>query len=211
MLAKIPPLLKFLLPNRLWNLPKDEKAIYLTFDDGPIPEVTPWVLEQLKQFDALATFFCIGDNVRKHPEVYQQILTEGHATGNHSFNHLNGWRTPTSRYVENVLLAQAEMEKFKGAGTTSKLFRPPYGRIREKQVKVLQKSHFKVVMWDVLSKDYDRQLSEEKCFQNVVKHAGPGSIIVFHDSLKAEKNLKTVLPRVLEYYSRSRFEFKPLP
>src|SRR5690606_31385183 len=103
-------------------------------------------LEQLKQFDALATFFCIGDNVRKHPGVYQEILTEGHATGNHSFNHLNGWRTPTSRYVENVLLAQAEMEKFKGAGTTSKLFRPPYGRIREKQVKVLQKSDFKVVM-----------------------------------------------------------------
>ena len=211
MLAKIPPLLKFLLPNRLWNLPKDEKAIYLTFDDGPIPEVTPWVLEQLKQFDALATFFCIGDNVRKHPGVYQEILTEGHATGNHSFNHLNGWRTPTSRYVENVLLAQAEMEKFKGAGTTSKLFRPPYGRIREKQVKVLQKSHFKVVMWDVLSKDYDRQLSEEKCFQNVVKHAEAGSIIVFHDSLKAEKNLKAVLPRVLEYYSRSGFVFRPLP
>lgn len=210
MLAKIPFLLKFLLPNRLWNLPREEKAIYLTFDDGPIPEVTPWVLEQLRHYNAKATFFCIGDNLRKHPEVLQQILAEGHKLGNHTFNHLNGWRTSSNRYLQNVLQAQAELERYKNAGNPSRLFRPPYGKIREKQVQLLKEQNFRVVMWEVLSKDYDQRLSPEKCLQNVIRNAGPGSIIVFHDSLKAERNLKATLPRVLEHYSRQGLEFRAL-
>ena len=210
MLAKIPFLLKFLLPNRLWNLPREEKAIYLTFDDGPIPEVTPWVLEQLRHYNAKATFFCIGDNVRKHPEVLQQILAEGHKLGNHTFNHLNGWRTSSNRYLQNVLQAQAELERYGNAGNPGRLFRPPYGKIREKQVRLLKEQNFRVVMWEVLSKDYDQRLSPEKCLQNVIRNAGPGSIIVFHDSLKAERNLKATLPRVLEHYSRQGLEFRAL-
>ena len=211
MLAKIPTLLKLLLPDRLWNLPKDEQAIYLSFDDGPIPEVTPWVLEQLQQYGAKATFFCIGDNVRKHPQIFQKIVAEGHAIGNHSFNHLNGWRTRSIRYLENVLQAQSEMSKYTSEATGTKLFRPPYGRLKEKQARLLRENDFKVVMWDVLSVDYNQRLSPEKCFKNVVNNAGAGSIIVFHDSLKAEKNLKAVLPRVLEYYSQRGYEFRRIP
>lgn len=211
MLAKIPTLLKHLLPNRLWNLPKDEQAIYLSFDDGPIPEVTPWVLEQLQQYDAKATFFCIGDNVRKHPEIFQKIISEGHAVGNHSFNHLNGWRTRSNLYLENVLQAQKEMEQYMVEATGSRLFRPPYGRLKEQQARLLRENDFKVVMWDVLSVDYKQRLSPENCFKNVVNNAEAGSIIVFHDSLKAEKNMKATLPRVLEYYSRRGFEFRSIP
>ena len=211
MLAKIPTLLKHLLPNRLWNLPKDEQAIYLSFDDGPIPEVTPWVLEQLQQYDAKATFFCIGDNVRKHPEIFQKIISEGHAVGNHSFNHLNGWRTRSHLYLENVLQAQKEMEQYMVEATGSRLFRPPYGRLKEQQARLLRENDFKVVMWDVLSVDYKQRLSPENCFKNVVNNAEAGSIIVFHDSLKAEKNMKATLPRVLEYYSRRGFEFRSIP
>ena len=211
MLAKIPSLLKLLLPDRLWNLPKDEQAIYLSFDDGPIPGVSPWVLEQLQQYGAKATFFCIGDNVRKHPQIFQKIVAEGHAIGNHSFNHLNGWRTRSHRYLENVLQAQTEMEQYMGEATGSKLFRPPYGRLKEKQARLLRENDFKVVMWDVLSVDYNQGLSPEKCFKNVVNNVEAGSIIVFHDSLKAEKNLFAVLPRVLEYYSQRGFEFRSIP
>ena len=211
MLAKIPTLLKHLLPNRLWNLPKDEQAIYLSFDDGPIPEVTPWVLEQLQQYDAKATFFCIGDNVRKHPEIFQKIISEGHAVGNHSFNHLNGWRTRSNLYLENVLQAQKEMEQYMVEATGSRLFRPPYGRLKEQQARLLRENDFKVVMWDVLSVDYKQRLSPENCFKNVVNNAEAGSIIVFHDSLKAERNMKATLPRVLEYYSRRGFEFRSIP
>ena len=208
MLAKIPNLLKHLLPHRLWNFPPEEKALYLTFDDGPIPEVTPWVLEQLKTFQAKASFFCIGDNVRKNPEVFRKIIAGGHAIGNHTHNHLNGWRTSSEKYIRNVQQAREEMECI-GKGT-QKLFRPPYGRLTDKQATMLRESGFRIVMWDVLSVDYNRRLSSERCLQNVLKNAGPGSIVVFHDSLKAEKNLKAVLPQVLEYYSRQGFEFRAI-
>lgn len=208
MLAKIPSLLKLLLPARLWNFPPDEKAIYLSFDDGPIPGVTPWVLEQLKQYGARATFFCIGDNIRKHPGIFQQLLDEGHAIGNHSYNHLNGWRTSSDTYLANVLRAQREIGSFYGRREAEKLFRPPYGRLKEKQARQLRKDGFRIVMWDVLSMDYRQDLQPKKCLQNVLKHAGPGSIIVFHDSLKAKKNLKAVLPQVLKHFSEKGYEFR---
>lgn len=210
MLAKIPFVFKYLLPHRLWNFPPGEKAIYLTFDDGPIPEVTPWVLEQLSKYQAKATFFCIGDNIQKYPEVYRKIIEEGHGTCNHSYNHLNGWRTSSEEYIRNVIQAQEEMENFEENSLPQKLFRPPYGRITEKQARLLREKDFSIVMWDVLSLDYDQELSPRKCLQNVIKNTKEGSIVVFHDSLKAEKNLKAVLPEVLEYYSRQEFKFRAI-
>lgn len=210
MLAKIPFLLKYLLPHRIWKFPSDEKAIYLSFDDGPIPEVTPWVLEQLKTYNAKASFFCIGDNIRKHPEVFREILAEGHSIGNHTYNHLNGWMTSTEKYVSNVLQAQEEIESFENSESSVKLFRPPYGRLTEKQARLLRKKGFSIVMWEVLSMDYDHRITPEKCRQNVLKNADPGSIIVFHDSLKAEKNLKAVLPKVLQYYLEKGYAFRAI-
>ena len=147
-------------------------------------------MDELKKHNAKATFFSIGENVKKHPEIFERILSEGHSVGNHTFNHLKGSKTETSKYIENTLLAEKLIH--------SKLFRPPYGKITSKQAKILQIKGFKIVMWDVISYDYDSTVSEEKCLENVLKNIQSGSIIVFHDSLKAEKNLRYVLPKVLE-------------
>lgn len=185
----MPRFIQRLYPERIWAFPHKRDSVYLTFDDGPIPEVTPWVLDELKKHNAKATFFCIGENVKKHPEIFERILSEGHSVGNHTFNHLKGSKTQTSKYIENTLLAEKLIH--------SKLFRPPYGKITSKQAKILQIKGFKIVMWDVISYDYDSTVSEEKCLQNVLKNIKPGSIVVFHDSLKAEKNLRYVLPKVL--------------
>lgn len=207
-----------LYPRRLWEGPKEGKKIYLTFDDGPIPEVTPWVLEQLKRYDAKATFFCIGDNIRKHPEVFRQVISEGHAVGNHTFNHLNGRKTSTAEYVANTEKAQQVVEQHlprsedpseEKAGKKI-LFRPPYGRIKGAQAKSLAQKGFRIVMWDILSMDYDVAISPERCYLNVTNHTHSGSIIVFHDSLKAEKNLRAVLPKILEHYSRKGYSFEKL-
>ena len=198
--VKMPRFIQRLYPERIWAFSREEKSIYLTFDDGPIPEVTPWVLDELKKYNAKATFFCIGENVQKHPEIFQRILSEGHSVGNHTFNHLNGWKTATSEYIENVDKAEGQMgnnSKFKIQD--SRLFRPPYGKITSKQAKILQRKGFKIVMWDIISYDYDANTSPEKCLQNVLKNIKPGSVIVFHDSLKAEKNLRFVLPKVLGF------------
>lgn len=191
----------FLYAKLLWNKNRTEKAIYLTFDDGPIPEITPWVLSQLKIYNAKATFFCIGDNVSKHPEVFQQILDNGHTVGNHTNNHLNGWKNKTAKYIENVSLADTKIN--------SKLFRPPYGKITRKQINLLDKN-YTIIMWDVLSYDFDASISGKKCADIVLKKAKNGSIIVFHDSLKAEKNLKIALPIVLHTLSDKGFIFKSL-
>jgi len=199
----MPRFIQRLYPERIWAFSREEKSIYLTFDDGPIPEVTPWVLDELKKYNAKATFFCIGENVQKHPEIFQRILSEGHSVGNHTFNHLNGWKTATSEYIENVDKAEAQMgnnSKFKIQD--SRLFRPPYGKITSKQAKILQRKGFKIVMWDIISYDYDANTSPEKCLQNVLKNIKPGSVIVFHDSLKAEKNLRFVLPKVLGFIGK---------
>ena len=186
----MPRFIQRLYPERIWAFSHEKASVFLTFDDGPIPEVTPLVLDELKKHNAKATFFSIGENVKKHPEIFERILFEGHSVGNHTFNHLKGSKTETSKYIENTLLAEKLIH--------SKLFRPPYGKITSKQAKILQIKGFKIVMWDVISYDYDSTVSEEKCLENVLKNIQSGSIIVFHDSLKAEKNLRYVLPKVLE-------------
>ena len=203
-LVKTPGLLKKLYPKLLWNENKSARCIYLTFDDGPIPIVTPFVLNILKQYNAKATFFCIGDNVRKHPEVFEQVKNGGHAIGNHTFNHLNGWHTDDKTYVDNFLQADHLIG--------SKLFRPPYGRIKRSQVKLIQeaKPGIKIVMWNVLSADFDAAISPEKCLDNVIKNVKGGEIVLFHDSLKAHERMEYALPRALEYWSKQGFEFKTI-
>ena len=203
-LIKSPLLLKWYYPSLLWNKSRTEKVIYLTFDDGPIPNVTDFVLKTLKVFNAKATFFCIGDNIVKHPEVFERVKNDGHAIGNHTFNHLKGWKTDNETYLQNTLKCQ-EL-------TQTNLFRPPYGRIKKSQISNLkfQISELKIVMWDVLSGDFDTQLSPKKCYQNVIKHTENGSIIVFHDSLKAFDRLSYALPKVLAYFSEKGFTFSTL-
>lgn len=181
-----------------WNLKTHDKTVYLTFDDGPIPGPTDFVLEQLETYNAKATFFCIGDNVRKNPELFEKIKFAGHRIGNHTFNHLNGWQHNTGEYVNNVQIAEAYI--------TSDLFRPPYGRIKKQQADVLI-SKYKIIMWDVLSFDYDQEVSPEKCLHNVMNNVRPGSIVVFHDSLKAFKNLEYVLPKCLKSLKENGYLF----
>ena len=200
-LVKTPQLIQSLFPNFTWKIPSTEKVLYLTFDDGPIPSVTPWVMEQLEQYNAKATFFCVGDNVKKHPEIFQQLIFKGHAIGSHTQNHLNGWITDNIPYFHNVRHA-ANL-------TNSVLFRPPYGRLRPKQAQFLQR-HYRIVMWDVLSGDFDPRISPEQCLANVINNASEGSIIVFHDSLKAEDKLNYVLPKVLEHFTKEGYVFEKL-
>ncbi|HAT63026.1 MAG TPA: polysaccharide deacetylase family protein [Flavobacteriaceae bacterium] len=197
--TKTPKFVTWLFPKRIWAFSRSEDKIYLTFDDGPIPEVTTWVLDQLKAYNAKATFFCIGENIKKHTNIFERIISEGHAFGNHSFNHLKGTETSTEKYIQNVDAFEKTIQNLKIE--KSNLFRPPYGKITKKQAKILQKKGYKIVMWDVLSYDWDKDISEEKCLQNVLQNIQPGSIVVFHDSLKAEKNLRFVLPKVLDNLS----------
>lgn len=203
-ITKSPFWLKWLYPELTWHKNRTENSIYLTFDDGPIPVVTSFVLKTLNKFDAKATFFCIGDNVDKHPEIYQQLLNEGHQTGNHTYNHLRGWDTDDTAYLENVKKCSSMVR--------SDLFRPPYGRIKKSQIAGLKAKNpnLDIVMWDVLSGDFDTGISPEKCLQNVVSNTLNGSIIVFHDSLKAFPRLKYALPKALEYLKGKGHEFKVL-
>jgi peptidoglycan/xylan/chitin deacetylase (PgdA/CDA1 family) len=200
-LVKTPWLLKQFYSNMIWNKSRKRHSIYVTFDDGPIPFVTPYVLNILKQYNAKATFFCIGDNVRKHPDVFEQVKNAGHSIGNHTFNHLKGWKTDNKTYVENFLKADELLH----AG----LFRPPYGRIKKSQAKLIRKAKpgAKIIMWDVLSGDFDTELKPETCLQHVLRYTRNGSIIVFHDSLKAYDRLEYVLPRAMEEWSKRGYEF----
>lgn len=207
--TKTPHWVKLVFNTLVWDLPNTEQKIYLTFDDGPIPEVTEWVLDLLKSEGIKATFFCIGANIQKHPKIYQRILTEGHQTGNHTFNHIKGWKTPTKEYVQNVQKCETEIERT--ATNSTKLFRPPFGKITPNQSKALQNLGYKIIMWDVVSHDYDRTISQEKCLSNVLTKSTQGSIIVFHDSLKAEKNLKYVLPKAIHFLKNNGFKFDVLP
>lgn len=203
-LVKSPLLLKWYYPSLIWNKTRAQRVIYLTFDDGPIPDVTDFVLKTLKSFNAKATFFCIGDNIQKHPDIFEKLKSEGHQIGNHTFNHLKGWKTEDPVYLQNFRQCQ-EL-------TNTHLFRPPYGRIKKSQISSLR-SYFpdlQIIMWDVLSGDFDLRLSPQKCYNNVIKYATNGSIIVFHDSLKAFDRLKYALPRVLQYFSEQGYQFKTL-
>ncbi len=194
-----------LFPELIWHFSsrgkEQENQVYLTFDDGPTPEVTPWVLDNLRDYDAKGTFFCLGRNVERYPEIYRQILDEGHAVGNHTYSHLKGSHTSNSEYLNDIELA--------GRNIRSSLFRPPYGRFRNSQIREIRKD-YKIVMWDVLSQDYDHKINPEKCFSNVKENIRPGSIIVFHDSFKARDNLYHVLPTILDRYS-SIYRFLPIP
>ncbi|MFV5698255.1 polysaccharide deacetylase family protein [Flavobacterium sp. ZT3R17] len=197
-------IIKKLFSNYVWDLPNTGNKVYLSFDDGPIPEITEWVLEELKIHKAKATFFCIGDNIEKHPEIFKKVINEGHAIGNHTFNHLNGWKTTTEGYIENFMRCEKSIRKF-AINLKPKLFRPPYGKLKIAQSKEIRRLGYKIIMWDVLSADFDQKLSKEECLENVLFNIQSGSIIVFHDSIKAFKNLEYVLPRTLAYLEKNNF------
>lgn len=200
---KTPWLVKQLFKNYTWNFSRSEPAVYLTFDDGPHPAITPWVLEELKKYNAHATFFCVGENVARYGDVYRRILAEGHAVGNHTQHHPNGWDTPTETYLADVKKAAASIQ--------SHLFRPPYGRIKKAQAKGVKKilgAGTKIIMWDVLSCDFDTGFSKERCLANVMQHATPGSVIVFHDSEKAAPNMMYALPVVLQQLAEKQYVFR---
>jgi peptidoglycan/xylan/chitin deacetylase (PgdA/CDA1 family) len=205
--VKTPWWLKKIYSSYTWSIPTKEKIIYLTFDDGPHPEITPFVLKELKSHNALATFFCIGKNVLAYPEVYKQILNEGHSVGNHTQNHLNGWKTSNDDYMKDIAEAANYID--------SNLFRPPYGKITMFQAKNLQAAlkarKPKVIMWDVLSADFDEKITNEQCLQFVILKSLPGSIVVFHDSEKASLKMQYALPRVLHHFSEKGFRFLSLP
>jgi peptidoglycan/xylan/chitin deacetylase (PgdA/CDA1 family) len=189
MLFSPPAFVRHIMPSLVWNLGGADE-VYLTFDDGPTPGVTEWVLETLGRYDARATFFCLGKNVEQHPETYAKILAAGHKTGNHTYSHQKGWRMSLQRYVEDVDFAAQLIH--------SDLFRPPYGRITPAQARVLSE-RYHLIMWDILSRDYSSLVSPRQCVKNVTRHVGAGSIVVFHDSWKSARRLKYALPRVLEY------------
>lgn len=200
--VKTPWWLKKLYPECVWQMPGQQKKIYLTFDDGPHPVATPFVLEQLKKYNAKGTFFCIGKNVDEYPFLYEEILDDGHMAGNHTYNHLNGWKTEDAVYMDNVAQAKKRID--------STLFRPPYGRASKFQLKLLRQQGLIPVMWTVLSGDFDTELSNEKCLRNVIRNTGNGSIVIFHDSAKAFERLEYVLPRVLEHFSALGFQFEKI-
>jgi peptidoglycan/xylan/chitin deacetylase (PgdA/CDA1 family) len=194
-------LLRKIYPKAIWRIPTKEKKIYLTFDDGPIPVVTPWILDLLKKSEIKATFFCVGENVVKNANIYQRILDEKHALGNHTYNHLNGWNSHSKTYIKNVKKCDEVMH--------SKLFRPPYGRAKKSQIEHLS-NQYSIIMWDVLSGDYDKNTSPEKCLKNVIKGVRNGSIIVFHDNIKAQKNVEYALPKFIDWAKENGFVFEKI-
>ncbi|MBU2926992.1 polysaccharide deacetylase family protein [Winogradskyella psychrotolerans] len=224
--VKTPGIVKLVFPNFIWNINTKNKELYLTFDDGPTPEITDWVLSTLDVYNAKATFFCIGNNIEKHPELFQTIILKGHTIGNHTYNHLKGWKHKTKDYLDDVIKTEelinsqiqllnsktqnTQLDNLEFEHWNFKIFRPPYGKFKSKQRKQLQDLGYKIVLWDVLSYDWDKAVSEDACLQNVTSTAKEGSIIVFHDSLKASRNLKHALPKVLDYFSTRGFVFKSL-
>lgn len=206
---KIPKWIQHTFKNQVWSIPTKQKEIYLTFDDGPTPEITEWVLHQLELYNAKATFFCIGKNIVQNPGIFKKIISKGHSIGNHTHNHLQGWKTKNDDYSANISLTEEVLKNY-NLPNRSKLFRPPYGKIKPSQAKRLLAKGYSIIMWEVLSADFDKKITKEKCFQNVQKNTTNGSVIVFHDSLKASEKLKFVLPKTLEYYSRKGYLFKAI-
>jgi peptidoglycan/xylan/chitin deacetylase (PgdA/CDA1 family) len=208
--TKTPLIVKKLFPDYFWEISTNKKELYLTFDDGPTPDITNWVLETLKPFNAKATFFCIGDNIKKHPEIFSQIVNEEHSIGNHTHNHIKGWNTETKQYLENVAIAEEVIASQIFQPSNVNLFRPPYGQIKPKQGKKLMALGYKIVMWDVLSFDWDKTVSNQECLNHVISKSKNGSIVVFHDSIKASYNMKFALPKVLEHFTEKGFSFKAI-
>ncbi len=196
--VKTPALLRWLYPYATWHRSRAEKSIFLTFDDGPIPDVTPEILNILKTYGVKATFFCVGENIIRHPELFRRLTAEGHSIGNHTFNHLNGWKTADGRYLSNVQACQDLIH--------SRLFRPPYGRAKKTQLRQL-KNTYQIIMWDVMSGDFDPGLSPEKCLKNVLTHTTNGSVVVFHDNIKAASRVLYALPRAIEHWQTQGYTF----
>ncbi len=230
-LTKTPRIIQQIFKNYTWSFSTSKKIIYLTFDDGPTKEITEWTLKTLNEFNAKATFFCIGKNIENHPKILQKILADEHSIGNHTHNHLNGWKSSNATYLKNVEEAENSIQsavfsqqysisinKLKNEKKNSKLktqnskllFRPPYGKIKPSQANKLREKGYKIILWDVLSADFDQKISKEKCLNNVLKNTNNGSVIVFHDSIKASENLKYVLPKVLAHFSKKGFVFKSI-
>ena len=203
MLIEQPPIpYSMLFPETVWRIPMTEKAVYLTFDDGPIPEVTPWVLDVLDHYGIKATFFCVGDNVRKHPATFQQVVERGHSVGNDTMHHLQGAFTTTKRYVADINEADSYIH--------SALFRPPHGLIRWKQAAAI-KGNMRIIMYDLVTRDYSQKLTREEVLNNVKRYTRNGSIIVFHDSLKSQQRLRWALPRAIEWLKDNGYKFLPIP
>ena len=202
MMFFVPRILRLLYPYRIWEIKTDRKEIFLTFDDGPIHNATEWVLDQLKAFNAKATFFCVGENVEKHPDIFSKIISAGHSVGNHTYNHLKGWETSSSDYLVNI-------EKCNNL-VASKLFRPPYGKMKGRQSRLIRKAGYKIVMWTLLSYDFKQRIDLNKVIQKIKKKIEPGSIIVFHDNIKALENLKILLPELLKHLSDKGYIFSAI-
>ena len=204
-LKKTPGIISKIFKDRTWRIDTDENLLYLTFDDGPHPEATTFVLDELKKLNAKATFFCVGKNVKENFALYERIISEGHKVGNHTYSHLNGWKTEDKTYIEDISKAAEIID--------SDLFRPPYGRITKFQIRAIsgEKLHLKTIMWDVLSGDFDPSVDGENCYLNVVNNAKSGSIVVFHDSPKSFTTLQYALPKILKYYSEKEYLFPVLP
>ena len=200
----VPVWVDVFFPRRVWRRPvnSSEKIIYLTFDDGPTANLTDWILNELEKYEAKATFFCVGGNMQKFPEKLKEIESLGHKIGNHTFSHLNGFKTTTNAYIEDV--------KNASGFHPSKLFRPPYGKLKSSQAKILLQQGYEIIMWSVLTYDFDKNLDTQKAWKQIVKHAKSGSVIVFHDNEKARKNLQILLPKFLEYFSTQGFTFHTL-
>ena len=203
--VKTPWWIKKLYPGCVWDIEPKHKTLYLSFDDGPHPTITPYILNLLKQYNARATFFCIGENVVKFPGIYRQLTEQDHLTGNHTQHHFNGWKTNDEDYIRDIMEAHDKIG--------SNLFRPPYGRIKRSQIRLLEEKYpaIKIIMWNILAGDWDENLKPGKCFEQIKSRISDGDIIVFHDTDKAFKRLEYVLPRLLKYYSEKGYQFKKIP
>lgn len=218
--VRVPSFIKWWYPSSfIWDCPTQEKILYLSFDDGPIPEITEWVLDTLSQkrnpdnSPIGATFFCIGDNVRKHAPIFKKIIAAGHALGNHTYNHLQGWSTENEAYIKNTHLTEMEMSKAVKAGVQSPnfpLFRPPYGKIKKKQASALQKQGYSIIMYRTVAYDWDKNTTPQQCLENITGKAKSGDILVFHDSIKAFKNMQYALPRAIDYFLEKGYRFEKL-
>ena len=200
---------RYIMPSCLWQVQTNQKEIFLTFDDGPVPTITEWVLDTLRNYQAKGTFFCVGDNIRKHPDVFRTIVSEGHSVGNHTYHHLKGWQTHNEAYNLNIWKWEKEVESLQIKPSNKPLFRPPYGQIKFSQARFL-KEKFQIVMWSVITGDFDKHLNQEDCLRKIVTMTQPGTIIVFHDSAKAENNLRFLLPRYLEKMAANGYTFSRL-
>lgn len=205
---KTPSLIKYLLPRATWNKKNSQNTIYLTFDDGPIPGLTEDILEILAKFNAKATFFCVGDNIRKNPEIFENTIKAGHSIGNHTQHHLKAWKTSENDYLNDLDTCSEFIQKY--LSVPAKLFRPPYGQINPKLADKIAQKGYEVIMWDVLSKDYNAKLNPETILSNTIKYTENGTIIVFHDNIKAENNVLTVLPKYLKHFSELGYQFEKL-